>query len=179
MNLTKLFETQRVLRNRINYNGGDRLDKLTLASLVEAGECANEHRGFKFWSKNQSPRTRVARGPYMDIEDADFYNPLLEEYVDKFHFILEQGIELGFDKTFIFFDESNVKTHTYDNITVQYIWIFHSTVETWMHRDQDKYEVLFYEFIALGEMLGFTWEEIEQAYYAKNQVNHQRQEAGY
>lgn len=34
-------------------------------------------------------------------------------------------------------------------------------------------------FIGLGEMLGFTWEQVEDAYYAKNKVNHERQNAGY
>lgn len=54
MNLQKLFDTQKVLRDRIGYEGEDRFEKLILALLVEIGECANEWRGFKFWSKNGS-----------------------------------------------------------------------------------------------------------------------------
>lgn len=57
MNLQKFFDTQKVLRDRIGYNGEDRFEKLILALLVEIGECANEWRGFKFWSKDQEPRT--------------------------------------------------------------------------------------------------------------------------
>ena len=34
-------------------------------------------------------------------------------------------------------------------------------------------------FIGLGEMLGFTREQIETAYLDKNKINHQRQENGY
>lgn len=34
-------------------------------------------------------------------------------------------------------------------------------------------------YIGLGEMLGFTWDQIEEAYYAKNKVNHERQNTGY
>jgi dimeric dUTPase (all-alpha-NTP-PPase superfamily) len=34
-------------------------------------------------------------------------------------------------------------------------------------------------YIGLGEMLGFTQAEIEQAYIAKNEVNHDRQNTGY
>jgi dimeric dUTPase (all-alpha-NTP-PPase superfamily) len=33
--------------------------------------------------------------------------------------------------------------------------------------------------LSLGEFLGFTGEEIEQAYFAKNKINHVRQETGY
>ncbi|MBS4207893.1 dUTP diphosphatase [Bacillus sp. FJAT-50079] len=29
-------------------------------------------------------------------------------------------------------------------------------------------------FIVLGEKLGFTWEQIEQAYISKNEVSHAR-----
>jgi dimeric dUTPase (all-alpha-NTP-PPase superfamily) len=41
------------------------------------------------------------------------------------------------------------------------------------------YEFLLLRFIHLGEMLGFTWEEVEEAYLRKNAVNHQRQNSGY
>lgn len=59
VNLTKLFETQKVLRNRIGYESPDCYEKLILALLVEVGECANEWRGFKFWSKVQESRTNI------------------------------------------------------------------------------------------------------------------------
>jgi dimeric dUTPase (all-alpha-NTP-PPase superfamily) len=38
---------------------------------------------------------------------------------------------------------------------------------------------LFAAYLNLGEMLGFTEEQIEQAYFEKNKINHQRQEVGY
>src|SRR5438067_2344368 len=94
MNLEKLFQMQKVLRDRIGYNEPDRFNKLILAFLVELGECANEQRTWKYWSKDQAPRVNKARKPYMDLEDAEFYNPLLEEYVDGLHFVLEIGLEL-------------------------------------------------------------------------------------
>jgi dimeric dUTPase (all-alpha-NTP-PPase superfamily) len=33
--------------------------------------------------------------------------------------------------------------------------------------------------LALGHRLGFTWEEINNAYMAKNKVNYERLESGY
>src|SRR5690606_34156375 len=62
MNLSKLFEIQRNLDDHIEREhprqpGEERLAKKILALQVELGELANEWRGFKFWSKDQEPRT--------------------------------------------------------------------------------------------------------------------------
>lgn len=60
MNLTKLFEMQRELDARIvkekGLEGKDLLPQKILALQVELGECANEWRGFKFWSNRQTPK---------------------------------------------------------------------------------------------------------------------------
>jgi dimeric dUTPase (all-alpha-NTP-PPase superfamily) len=182
MNLEKLFQTQKILRDRIGYNEPDRFNKLILALLVELGECAKEWRGFKFWSVNQLAHTSAVRVPCMMEEDKEYYNPLLEEYVDCLHFILEIGIEIGYenvkwDKAFvlgrkitrqfteIFMSASNVE------------YTFGSRVSS--HDVYGFYDDLIQLFIGLGEMLGFTWEQIEQAYFAKNKINHHRQEVGY
>jgi dimeric dUTPase (all-alpha-NTP-PPase superfamily) len=178
MNLEKLFQTQKILRDRIDYNNPDRFNKLILALIVEAGECANEQRTWKFWSKDQTPVTRKARAPYMDIEDAEFYNPLLEEYVDKLHFILEIGLELNFT-------DIEVRLIKEKDITIQFIELTGRAYNLYFQNRvmgevyKTTYEQLFNVFIGLGEMLGFTWEQIEQAYFEKNEVNHQRQETGY
>ncbi|GKU81223.1 dUTP diphosphatase [Niallia sp. NCCP-28] len=182
MNLAKLFEKQKVLRDRIGYQGEDRFEKLILALLVELGECANEWRGFKFWSKNQNPRTKAARAPYMDIEDADFYNPLLDEYVDGVAFGLELCIELGLraDQLERFIDGRKKKI---GSMEYHFGYIYHSTSElmnTGSIEDR-AYKMLhiFNAFLGLGYRLGFTWEQIEQAYYTKMQINHVRQSTGY
>ena len=178
MNLTKLFEAQKKLRERIDYNGEDRFEKLILALLVEIGECANEWRGFKFWSKNQIPRTYGIKGVGLGIAT---YNPLLEEYVDGLHFVLELGIELNIN-TDDFFGQ-----YTSSNVTEQFVFVFRDVSELHksIHEDWDEehvYETLvemFMGYIGLGDMLGFTQEEIEQAYFDKNQINHERQNNGY
>jgi dimeric dUTPase (all-alpha-NTP-PPase superfamily) len=43
----------------------------------------------------------------------------------------------------------------------------------------DYYDDLFGNFINLGKLLGFTWDQVEKAYFEKNAINHQRQESGY
>jgi dimeric dUTPase (all-alpha-NTP-PPase superfamily) len=178
MNLEKLFYMQKVLRDKIGYNEPDRLNKLILALLVELGECANEWRGFKFWSQNQEPRTNAVRVPAMMEEDKEYYNPLLEEYVDKLHFILEIGLELNFT-------DIEVRLIKEKDITIQFIELTGRAYNLYFQNRvmgevyKTTYEQLFNVFIGLGEMLGFTWEQIEQAYFAKNEINHQRQETGY
>lgn len=178
MDLQKLFQTQKVLRDRIDYNEPDRFNKLILALIVETGECANEQRSWKFWSQDQTPRTHKARGAYMDIEDAEFYNPLLEEYVDKLHFILEIGLELNYTDIQVWpYKEKNIVNQFIELTGRTYNLYFQNRISGAVYKEM--YENLFCTFLGLGEMLGFTWEQIEQAYFEKNRINHQRQEVGY
>jgi dimeric dUTPase (all-alpha-NTP-PPase superfamily) len=171
MNLEKLFSMQKVLRDRIGYNEPDRFNKLILALLVELGECANEWRGFKFWSVNQLPHTSAVRVPCMMEEDKEYYNPLLEEYVDCLHFILELGIEVrAVDPWKPIYEE---------DVTEQFRTLYYHISLINEYNGHDSYEYAVSYFLGLGEMLGFTWEQIEQAYMEKNKINHKRQEVGY
>lgn len=108
----------------------------------------------------------------MNLEDADFYNPLLEEYVDGLHFVLELGIEIHWCfMKFVFDNKFREKT-----IDKQFLRVMELAIN--MQHD-DYYYGLLNSFVHLGEMLGFTWEQIEQAYFEKNQINHRRQDDGY
>ncbi|PAD70864.1 hypothetical protein CHH83_01300 [Bacillus sp. 7586-K] len=201
MNIERLFEVQKVLRDRIAYNNPDKFNKLILALVVEIGECANEWREFKFWSKDQEPRTwqpnekdicKSCNGSPIFIvngkivgqcEDCDgcgvhFHNPLLEEYVDGLHFVLEIGLELNYTNI-------EVWTVSEKSITNQFIECIGQTYNLYFQMrvtgevPKVIYENLVATFLGLGEMLGFSWEQIEQAYMDKNKVNHQRQDNGY
>jgi len=182
MNLSKLFEMQKKLGQvgLFDYRGEDRFDKLILALLVEVGECANEWRGFKFWSSDQTPRTikeikpiqfGIVDGVRKVVDEGEFTNPLLEEFVDGFHFVLEIGIEINREYPTVnrFRKEKTIES--------QFKKVFNAVlcVET----SRMFYLELLEDYLTLGEMLGFTWEEIEQAYLKKNEVNHQRQANGY
>jgi dimeric dUTPase (all-alpha-NTP-PPase superfamily) len=113
----------------------------------------------------------------MDIEDAEFYNPLLEEYVDKLHFILEIGLELNYTDIEVWPVKEKISQFNLLNAGRAYNIYFQNRVSGVVHKVM--YEHLFSSFLGLGEMLGFTWEQIEQAYFEKNKINHQRQEVGY
>jgi dimeric dUTPase (all-alpha-NTP-PPase superfamily) len=176
MDLSKLFEMQKVLRDRINYNEPDRFNKLILALLVELGECANEWRGFKFWSVNQIPHTSAVRLPAMMDEDKEFYNPLLEEFVDGLHFVLEIGLEHGIDELIEILAIEDLKC---SDITQQFTMLFRTDWDIYEEGNGGYYHEGLELYLSLGEMLGFTWEEIEQSYIQKNEINHIRQNNGY
>ncbi|WP_017726637.1 dUTP diphosphatase [Halalkalibacterium ligniniphilum] len=162
MDVKKLFSMQQTLNERITTEHGldDQLlfDEKLLALQVELGELANETRCFKYWSK---------KGPSPDAV-------ILEEYVDGLHFILTLGLTLNMTDVI-------VKSNAHENrtLTEQFLLVNQRMVELQQERTFASYEKLFGDFLALGEKLNFSKEQIEQAYLEKNKVNHKRQDEGY
>ncbi len=206
MNLNSLFKKQQELDKHIvkekGLEGQDLLDKKILALQVELGELANEWRGFKFWSEDQEPNrigyidcdvctdqpgrheiiyeSEILSAPCPKCEGyAEVYvgNRLLEEYVDNFHFILSIGNDLNLYKY-----ECVELIDLTGDITAQFNTVF-QLIGNWKKEsllmNNDFYFEVVNEFLCLGKMLGFTWEQIEAAYYEKNEINHARQENGY
>jgi len=174
MNLQPLYEQQKVLDEHIIEEHGlhweNLLPRKILALQVELGELANEWRGFKFWSWDQEPR-----GKEWADRLGEMRNPLLEEYVDCLHFILSIGLELGYDEVNfpIFYERQS------DNIIEQFNKLFDKTGDFSRYKTTGNYKMILSLFSGLGEMLGFTWKEVEQAYEFKNAINHERQNTGY
>lgn len=166
MNLSKLFEMQKVLDDRIirekGVEGQDLLPNTILALQVELGELANEWRGFKHWSNDREPRREK----------------MLVEYVDCLHFILSLNLsenpDIPYDHPWYTYDLDDGET-----VVLQFQRCFDDISQ--FHIDGDVYNIheLMRDFLSLGRILGFTWDEIEQAYMAKNAVNHERQATGY
>jgi dimeric dUTPase (all-alpha-NTP-PPase superfamily) len=98
------------------------------------------------------------------------HEKMLEEYVDCLHFLLSIGLELDV-KT-----PPGVVMYQKNNVIDQFETIFHMTCNI---KDEWEWGWTFGTFVGLGEMLGFSWDEIEAAYLAKNEVNLARQEMGY
>lgn len=203
MNLSKLFDMQRKLDDHImdehpELKGQDNLDWKILALQVELGECANEWRGFKKWKKNREPRTVVevfcdecqGTGTPIGIPEESgtdcwkcegagsyFKNPLLEEYVDGLHLVLSIGLELKLTDVDIGdrlpLRNKNIKLVFSDLMMCAGTLIYPESNQSY------NYGTLLHGFMYLGELLGFTWSEIEQAYFDKNAINHERQANGY
>jgi dimeric dUTPase (all-alpha-NTP-PPase superfamily) len=189
LNLQKLFEMQKALDKQIEqehprHEGEDRLAEKILALQVELGELAQEWRGFKFWSNDREPRTYTQDGCEECVDgltncEKCIRNPLLEEYVDCLHFILSIAIELGHTAEGLYVWDEELEGETVDVFIELMYWV--SRI-----RSNDKFKrkaafrTVCYIFFNLGEQrLGFTWEEVEQAYVKKNAENHKRQESGY
>lgn len=193
MNLNELFELQAKLDAHIEKEhprqpSEDRLAKKILALQVELAECAQESRCFKFWSEDQEPRTVESIPTDWDDDGTPtewnvnpHKNPLLEEYVDCLHFILSIGLDLKLGGPYV------IGTYKGPNIIRQFNFVYQdvSKLDVAINEDWEEgeifeqYDELVRGFIGLGEMLGFTWEQVEQGYLAKNNINHQRQECGY
>lgn len=163
MELNKLFQMQKALDSHIEEKHGlrdeDLFSRKCLALLVELGELANETRCFKFWSvKPSSPK-----------------NVILEEFVDGVHFILSLGLECGFDQRI--FELANQEA--VNNTTEQFLLVYELISIFQNSRSFDDYRKLFQAYLLLAELLGIAEEEIEQAYFQKNEVNYQRQQNNY
>lgn len=182
------------------------LPEKVLAVQVELGELANEHRGFKFWSEDREAKTeyvcKFCEGSELvstttefgneeqgfDLYEVDVIcpvcddvntdkNPLLEEYVDVLHFMLSIGLEEEMEVSNYQWDRKALDIFTSDTIVQQFSLLFHLT--SVMIKDNSNYGTAMFVFLALGEMLGFTWDQIEEAYMAKNKINIERQTNGY
>ncbi|MBA2871699.1 dimeric dUTPase (all-alpha-NTP-PPase superfamily) [Anoxybacillus calidus] len=163
MDLQRLYSMQKMLDERIETQHGlqdeNLVEKKMLALFVEIGELANETRCFKFWSlKPPAPLEKV-----------------LEEYVDGLHFILSLGIELNFGDDV---DKMKKETENY-SLVEQFLRVFQAVNEFQQTKSLEAYKHLFTNYLQLGEHLGFTNEQIEQAYIKKNEVNHERQNQNY
>ncbi|WP_028589451.1 dUTP diphosphatase [Paenibacillus massiliensis] len=182
MSLSELFEMQRVLDERIvkekGLEGQELLPQKILALQVELGECANEWRGFKFWSDNQRARTWQIRNVMLEHGPSqEHYSPLLEEYIDCLHFILSIGIELGIVDEEELWDTSDIVPTVSDEGAIRNFQVIYQFLSPEMDV-HDWFTIIEY-FIGLGQQFGFPWNEIEEAYKAKNAINHERQDTGY
>jgi len=201
MNFETLYEMQKTLDARIirekGLEGQDLLPNTVLALQVEIGELANEWRGFKHWSNDREPRTKVkckkcnGRGydykgyvgngwarvssEKVECDCLDGYrNLLLEEYVDCLHFFLSIARQLGVPAEKLENTDSPV-------IEKEIVNAFSGLMASvgMIRVYEPAFNHAWNEFIALGECLGFTWDEISASYVAKNRVNHERQKNGY
>lgn len=174
-----MFELQEGLVRHIEskhpaLNEEERYKDKIIALVVEISECLNEWQGFKYWKKDKTPRTQDVKVPTMMEEDKKYYNPMLEEYVDGLHLVLELGLELGF-KDMRYENEHYFKEETIqDQILLVIQWTIYMR-----YKSAQCYLPLFRAYLHLGYMLGFTDEDIEEAYVMKNVENHLRQRNGY
>ena len=194
MNLSKLFSMQKELDDYIiekkGLQGVDLLPQKILALQVELGECAQEWRGFKFWSERQTPTQPEcnfksnADGSSLEWKEEYGYikHPLLEEYVDCLHFILSIGLTIEPNITEEWDLPRELKAEYSQTPTESFNMLFGAFNGIENRDELDKYECYIWVleiFEELGRLLGFTWNQIESAYTEKWNINKKRQESGY
>ena len=159
--LDELFIAQEKLDTTIAENHGisykTTRHRRLMACLVEIGELANATRCFKYWSN---------KGPEAD-------DIVLDEYADGLHFFLSLGIDIGTSKR-----SYNITKHE-DNLTDQFLMVYHRLDEFRKKQDDSSYIKAFQAFLNLLPLLGYKWKQLEAAYYKKLGVNYNRQETNY
>ncbi|MCQ6275775.1 dUTP diphosphatase [Bacillus sp. V3B] len=132
-----------------------------------------------------------------------FHNPLLEEYVDSLHFFLSIANQKGWQDTLYIYEEDIEETREegFDGgltgifLEMNY-WLSKSIFEKsssdknepfekiaraiGLSRQEYLFKTAWFLFIAIGLVgFNFTEEQVEEAYFSKNAVNHARQDSGY
>lgn len=161
IDLKPYYEKQRLLDGNIIKSKGLVIgpkitEKKVIAFKQEFGELLQRlPEVFKFWSNKKN---------ILDYET-------VEEWVDGFHFLLSIGIDKGFETTI-----TEIDTDRYDFFTLQDL--------TMMIYEGDLtntycFEQVFKMYLTFIYKLGYTNEDIQNAYDLKNAENFKRQTNGY
>lgn len=162
MNLTRLFSMQKELDHYIQTQRTieeDVFDRKLLALLVELGELANETRCFKFWS-DKGPSER-------DV--------ILEEYVDSIHFLLSIGLEKGWEQETHNWPEGKNQT----DLNAAFLHTYQTIATLQSSPSHEHYMAIWKAYAEIARLLGFSTEDVMDAYQKKNEINYERQQSGY
>jgi dimeric dUTPase (all-alpha-NTP-PPase superfamily) len=163
MDLKVLLEKQKELDTLIFKNAGIKeypLNKVKLSLLTELGELSNENQCFKYWKKNKTINKEKQ----------------LEEFADCLHFALSLENQLH---------ESDIKQWEIGDMVqlAQKLGKINDDEMTYgFLRNYEQViidEQILKAVLTTGICLGFTEDEMEQAYLKKYEKNIKRQAEGY
>lgn len=160
MNLNTLFTKQKQLDEHIvnekGLHGQDLLKKKVVALICELYELSNELKFFKFWKEDIKINRDLA----------------LEEYSDVIHFALSIANDLGYT------EHKYIRTEGTD-LNDLVLGITNIATIIPQSRETHHISTLINNVIQLGYQLGFTEEDVLDAYDDKRKVNFDRQKSGY
>ncbi len=161
-NFEKLAEKQIALDKMIKDNSPEMNDQRywedrITALMVELGELANEIRFFKYWSNK----------PQSDKE------VIIDELVDCLHFSFSLGNTIE-NKSWVFGLDDMKRP-----LTIIYFDIMSKLSEMVMDKSDTKFRSMLFNIVEIAWYLGYSQEDIEEAYAKKNAINYKRQEEGY
>ena len=129
-----------------NYN-----NQLLIALFVEVGELANEIQSFKYWKKSKNINNEK----------------LLEEYADCIHFLISFALKykckLNIEPKIISQD-----------INVQFLNLFNLINKMSAKQTKCIIEKTIAVYLGIAKLLEISDEQIENAYFLKNQINFER-----
>lgn len=137
-------------------------ENLRMAILDEVGELTHELKGeWCWWKKTQAP-----------VDD----KKVLGELVDIWHFVLSYQNHFNFGKETLlsFLDEVEISDRFLERFREGYLTL--PIALTLLVSDRKS---IIEMLIAITEYIGFTIEEVYEAYCGKNKINYQRLESGY
>ena len=160
MNIKKMLEAQKELDDiwmkRANLTEYP-LEMVQTAYRVELGELLQEWKQFKYWKMNKGEIYR---------------DKMLEEWADCMHFALSLELQE--------IERDGYYKHVENTIVKDVIEIFCEKKDIYiLIRRCFELGLTLESTIALGLKLGYTLEELEQAYWRKNKINWERIEGGY
>lgn len=128
-----------------------------MALLVEIGEFANTTRCFKYWSNKGMEEKEI----------------VLDEYADGLHFFLSLGIDI----------KTNKEEYEINDVEMDMTELFHQVYEAICdfkkEPTEEHYIKAFTLFLSFIPKLGYSWKDLEEAYFKKLGTNYKRQETNY
>lgn len=205
MNFKKLQQMQAeldaaILAEKATMAAEERFEKTLVALSVEIAEVANTAEHFKFWKDNKGkvdndrfyciPQTvregKAVVPKYVDLEsnrpaalsfEQAHKLTLVEEASDCLHFILSLANQSNYAITEIG-KRFHVQEDT-DSMETNYLFLTTAIGSVdYLPLDFDL-ELIIDTFFIYVQQLGITDEELEQAYYDKNEINYERLANGY
>ena len=163
MDIKKMLEAQKELDKANMKKGGLTeypLDMVQTAYRVELGELLQEWKQFKFWKLNKGEIDR---------------EKMLEEWADCMHFALslEKSKRCCDDEGYYNYLSRHIEKDVEEHFSKK------GNIYTLIDRCFTDFDFLLESTLALGLKLGYTLEELEQAYWKKNKINWERIERGY
>ncbi|WP_047999563.1 dUTP diphosphatase [Lactiplantibacillus herbarum] len=160
------------VRQKIHWRPAKRLQNAMVSLDVELAEMANTSEWFKVWKlhKGKAEAGKTQR------------ETLLNEYVDAMDFFfLVAAIQQWTHLIPLTPDDlEGLTTKPVTDLNKQYLAIKHLLYDAYFNHRQISYQHAWRVFLKLGLVeFGFTQDEIQAAFTAKNQVNEQRQEDHY
>ncbi|HDR4393066.1 dUTP diphosphatase [Bacillus cereus] len=162
LNIQKIFEAQDKLDCKVvevhGLQGQNLTGDVTQALYTELGELSNEIGFFKYWKKNK--KDNKARQ--------------YDEWADCLHFIASLGNKYGHSNELTYLPRLLINQTSLKSYHYSFEVLYQSDFSDFNH-----YIKALSTIVAIGLKLGMTYEDMQKAYFEKNQVNYDRLASGY